>query len=129
MSWRVAVLLTAALTAFVLGITVALASRLGASAGSSEQKASIGYGEATVPWKVVLEREQRYRERLEEAHARLNWAYSQIRTLQGKLAALAAQAPRYTQGIQGAPTADLKWSKEWETQKDHEHEKEEWEDD
>jgi hypothetical protein len=101
MSWRVAVLLTAALTAFVLVVAGALAIRLGASPGGSGQEARTDGSEAKVPLRVVLQREQRYRERLEEANARLNWAYGEIRRLQGKLFALSAQVPGSPQGMGG----------------------------
>lgn len=121
MSRRAAVFLTATLTAFVLVVAVAVAVRLGTAPGGSEQKALASAREATIPLRVVLQREQRYRQRLEEANARLNWAYRQIRTLQGELAKLSAQAQGYTRGMEEASTMGMRWrEEEWKDEERHE---------
>jgi|GEM_PF-2079532 len=122
MSWRVAVLLTAALRAFVLVVAGALAMRLGASPGGSGQKARADGSEAKVPLRVVRQREQRYRERLKEANARLNWAYGEIRRLQGKLVALSAQVPGSPRGMRedtGGREGEERWEGDEEGSEGH----------
>lgn len=93
MSRKPALILTSALTAFVLIVAGALAVRLGTSNASTVPAATVDPAPATVPAtaEAVLQRELLYQQRLEDANAQLQQAYEQMRQLQAQVQQLQAQ--------------------------------------
>ncbi len=99
MSRKTALILTAALTVFVLVVSTALAIRLGTFSADPAPSAEVNSTtstvpatvEAVVPQEQILQREQSYQQRLEEANAQLQQAYQQLQQLQAQLQQLQAQ--------------------------------------
>lgn len=96
MSRKTALILTAALTMFVIVVAGALAVRLGASNAdptpvAAVETATVAPTTTAIAADAVLQREALYRQRLEEANAQLQQAYEQLRQLQAQIQQLQAQ--------------------------------------
>ena len=93
MSRKTALILTAALTMFVIVVAGALAVRLGASGADPTPVAAVETAtvEPIVTGDAVRQREALYQQRLEEANAQLQQAYEQLRQLQSQIQQLQAQ--------------------------------------
>ncbi len=117
MSQRMALVLSAALTVFVVIVAVALGARLGGTASeatSTVDPPPVAQGKSgTVASSnltdIVWQREQGYRQVVEEANSRLQQAYDNVRTLQAQLlrlqsqnAALVEREQTYQQRLQEA---------------------------
>ncbi|HXH10619.1 MAG TPA: hypothetical protein VNP04_12770 [Alphaproteobacteria bacterium] len=117
MSQRMAVVLSAALTVFVVIVAVALGARLGRSAPEATStvdplptaQRELGTVTSANVTEIVAQREQGYRQLVEEANGRLQQAYDNVRALQAQLlrlqsqnAALVEREQTYQQRLQEA---------------------------
>ncbi len=96
MSRKTALILTAALTTFVIVVAGALAVRLGAAnadpaPAAAVETATVAPNTTAIAADAVLQREALYRQRLEEANTQLQQAYQQLQQLQAQVRQLQAQ--------------------------------------
>ena len=99
MSQKIALVVSAALTVFVIVVAGALAARLGH--GGLDEAASVASPQAplevsqaamgTVPTDIVLRRDQQYQEQIEAAQGRLRQVDAHVRRLQVRLQELQGQ--------------------------------------
>lgn len=99
MTRKTALILTTALTVFVLAATVALAVRLGIPAVESTSTVESDSAAATdfSPTQMLPQREEVYRKRLKEANAQLQQTYEQVQQLKSQLQQLQEQNARLLQ--------------------------------